>query len=307
MSLTAVGDQVEMVSHSTDSAMVGRSAAPGRRDWVAIALIVGGLTVAYLPTYWDLAFGRWAADAQGHELLVPVIAAWLVYRQRAALAALPDERRHGAAVALLAIGALLYVVGRSQQFLRLELLSQIVVLAAVFVGYGGRRALLIVWFALLFLLFVIPLPYALVLALTGPLKAGVSAVTTQLLFWAGYPIGRSGVVITIGQYELLVSTACAGLQTMFTLEALGLVYVNLRGYRSALRNALLALLIVPVSFCANVIRVAILALVTYHLGDDVGRGFVHGFAGIVLFLVALVLIMAVDRLLTRLLPARYAQ
>jgi exosortase/archaeosortase family protein len=62
----------------------------------------------------------------------------------------------------------------------------------------------------------------------------------------------------------------------------------------------LALLIVPVSFCANVIRVTVLALVTYHLGDDVGRGFFHGFAGMVLFMAALMLIMSVDRALNSL-------
>ena len=58
-----------------------------------------------------------------------------------------------------------------------------------------------------------------------------------------------------------------------------------------------ALLVVPVSFVANVIRVTILALVTYHFGDDFGRGFFHGSAGLVLFLVALMLIISVDRAL----------
>ncbi|HEX6704217.1 MAG TPA: exosortase B [Albitalea sp.] len=278
-----------------------------RGDRLWLALVVGALALAYGPTWWDFTVGRTAADAQGHELLVLVIAAWLFWRHRGDLAALPDAPRHGAAIALLATGALMYVLGRSQQFLRVELLSQLVVLAALMVGYKGWAALRTVWFPLFFLLFVIPLPYTLVMAVTGPLKAGVSAVTTQLLFWAGYPMGRSGVVITIGQYELLVSTACAGLQTMFTLEALGLVYINLKGWRSPLRNTLLALLIVPVSFCANVIRVTVLALVTYHLGDDVGRGFFHGFAGLVLFLAALLLIMAVDRALTSVLPPRYSR
>ena len=57
------------------------------------------------------------------------------------------------------------------------------------------------------------------------------------------------------------------------------------------------MLIVPISFFANVIRVIILVLVTYHFGDEAGQGFVHGFAGMVLFIVALSLILAVDHLL----------
>jgi EpsI family protein len=81
---------------------------------------------------------------------------------------------------------------------------------------------------------------------------------------------------------------------MFTLEALGLLYMNLMRYTSAVHNVLLALLIVPISFCANIVRVCILVLVTYHFGDEAGQGFVHGFAGIVLFMVALALILATD-------------
>jgi len=276
-------------------------------DRVAAAAVAFGLLAAYAPTYWDLTAGRAAADAQGHEMLVLGIALWLIWRCRATLEALTSPPRIVAASVLLGVGALLYVFGRSQQFLRVELLSQVFALAALLVGYRGWPALRIVWFPLFFLLFVIPLPYALVMTLTGPLKAGVSAVTTAMLGWVGYPTGRSGVIITIGQYELLVSTACAGLQTMFTLEAMGLVYINLKGYASALRNGLLALLIVPVSFCANVVRVTSLALITYHFGDDVGRGFFHGFAGMVLFLAALLFIMAVDRMLVWLLPERHAR
>jgi len=60
------------------------------------------------------------------------------------------------------------------------------------------------------------------------------------------------------------------------------------------RNVALALLIIPISFSANVIRVMTLTLVTYYFGDAAGQGFLHGFAGMVLFLTALVLILGVD-------------
>ena len=46
----------------------------------------------------------------------------------------------------------------------------------------------------------------------------------------------------------------------------------------------------------------ILVLVTYHFGDAAGQGFVHDFAGMVLFMVALVLMLAVDRLLNLVFP-----
>ena len=63
---------------------------------------------------------------------------------------------------------------------------------------------------------------------------------------------------------------------------------------SAFRNIGLAILIIPISFSANVIRVITLTLITYYFGDAAGQGFLHGFAGMVLFVTALLLILAVD-------------
>jgi len=59
----------------------------------------------------------------------------------------------------------------------------------------------------------------------------------------------------------------------------------------------LAILVIPIAFAANVVRVIILVLVTYHYGDAAGQGFVHGFAGMVLFLVGLILVLFTDWLL----------
>jgi exosortase/archaeosortase family protein len=55
--------------------------------------------------------------------------------------------------------------------------------------------------------------------------------------------------------------------------------------------------ILPIAFVANIVRVIILVLVTYHLGDEAGQGFLHGAAGMVLMLVALGIFFALDALL----------
>jgi len=133
---------------------------------------------------------------------------------------------------------------------------------------------------------------------TSPLKQAVSFVAADILFAWGYPVSRSGVVLTVGPYLILVADACAGLTSMFSLEAMGLLYLNIVKHPSWLRNAALSVSVVPIAFCANVVRVVVLVLVTYHLGDSVGRGFLHGFAGVVLYLVALILIVGLDRLLS---------
>jgi exosortase B len=199
---------------------------------------------------------------------------------------------------ILTFGLLCYVLGRSQSVLILEVGSMILVLSGIVVMGFGVRTWSRMWFAFFFMLFMIPLPSSVVDVVTLPMKIAVSCAAEHLLYWAGYPVARSGVILSIGQYQLLVADACAGLNSLFTLEALGLLYMNLVRHESAVRNAVLATLIVPISFAANTIRIVCLALITYHLGDAAGQGFLHGFSGLVLFLSALMLIVGVDSLLT---------
>lgn len=281
-----------------------RSRWPAGLDPVAVAWVAAGFALLTVPLLWDVSTGRVAEGMQGHELAIFAVSLYLLYRQRDALAAVREASpRVGGGVCLL--GFALYVFGRAYD-LRLALLSLIVLMAGTLLAFGGRRALRLAWFAVVFPAFALPLPFELVIALTGPMKTAVSAVAVELLSWAGFPMARSGVVMTIGQYQLLVTEACAGLQTMFTLEAMGLLYASLMNHMSAWRNTLLAILVVPIAFAANVVRVIVLALVTYYWGDAAGQGFLHGFSGMVLFFVALVLVVAVDGLLGRI-PALQAR
>lgn len=281
-----------------DSAQPPRSAVlPAGFDWGVFAALAVGLAAFYVPTFLELARVVWPTDEQGHGPIILAVSLWLLYQRRHDIAALPRQPRTGIATAILVFCSMLYVVGVSQQILMFQVGSFILVLAALlllYIGWGGLRAAL---FPLFFLIFMVPLPEALVAAVTAPLKSAVSAVASALLYQLGYPIARSGVMLTIGQYQLLVADACAGLNSMFTLEALGMLYMNLMRYTSIVRNVTLALLLVPIAFCANIVRVVILVLVTYYFGDEAGQGFVHGFAGMVLFLVALMLMLTVDRLL----------
>ena len=275
------------------SAVLGRVRASVQAAWPEWWPVWLGLAALFLPTFARLFSGPWIGEEQGHGPMIFALALWLIYRKWPELAS-PPARQSAAGWALLALGLALHLLGRSQHVLMFEIGAILLVLAAVVLVKRGAPALRALWFPFFFMLFMVPLPSELVAAVTMPMKMAVSWATEHLLFAAGYPIGRSGVVLQIGQYQLLVADACAGLQTLLTLEALGLFYLNLMRHPSAIRNVGLALLIIPISFCANVIRVIVLTLVTYYLGDAAGQGFLHGFAGMVLFLTALALILAVD-------------
>jgi len=261
-------------------------------------LVLAGLLALYVPTGFDLASGIWATDQQSHGPLVLALSVWLMWRQWPAMSrAEPASPASFGGWFVLVLGALLYALGRSQGILGFEVASLIVNLAGCVLVLRGPRRLRLVWFALFFMCFMVPLPSGVVDTLTQPMKLAVSYAAEALLHTAGYPISRTGVVIQIGPYQLLVADACAGLHTLFALEAMGLLYLNVVRSSSLFRNVALAILVVPISFTANVIRVVVLTLITYHLGDAAGQGFLHGFAGMVLFLTALALIIATDSLL----------
>lgn len=283
-----------MPDSSTSRPLVTRADLT-RYIWLLPLLL--GLCALYGPTYLVLVHTVWASDEQGHGPIILVISLWLMWRQRFKFLDLPEQPAMVSGGTLLVLGFLLFALGRTQQIDTFEVASQILVLAAVLLITKGWAALRLMAFPLFFMIFMVPLPSIFVQTVTVPLKMMVSWAAESILYRFDYPVARTGVVISVGQYQLLVADACAGLNSMFTLEALGLLYMNVLNYTSIARNVTLAALIIPISFCANVVRVMILILVTYHFGDEAGQGFVHGFAGMVLFLVALALILTVDSIL----------
>jgi exosortase B len=260
--------------------------------------VLFGLLAMYVPTYYNLAATLWQTEEQAHGPLILIVALYLIWQKRDYL--LADTATKASPVLgslILLFGLLLYVVGRSQDILIFDIGSQIPVLIGILLITRGVPALKTLWFPLFFIVFMIPLPGILVNAVTGPLKQQVSELAEAILYQAGYPIARSGVTLSIGQYQLLVADACSGLNSMFSLSAMGLLYLYLKQHTSWLRNGIIIACLLPIAFVANVVRVIIIVLVTYHFGDEAGQGFIHGFAGILLFIISLLFLFALDGVL----------
>ena len=271
------------------------------REWLPVAV---GLLVLYAPTFYSLASGYWQEDEGAHGPIILAVIAWLIWDRRASLLATPVATAPKAGFALLVLGLLLYVLGRSQEIVLFEIGALALVLAGTLLAMRGWPGLRALWFAILFVAFLVPLPGMFVDALTGPLKQHVSAIAEQLLYTAGYPIARNGVMLTIGQYQLLVADACSGLHSMFSLSALGLLFMYLMARASLLHNAIMLACILPIAFAANIVRVLVLILITYHFGDEAGQGFLHWATGIVLLLAALICLFVLDAVLARVIKPR---
>ena len=273
----------------------------GLRRWLPVTL---GLALMYVPTYVDLAHDLWRQETHTHGPTILALTAWLIWRHRAALVAKPAGGATLAGSVALGLGLVLYITGRSQSIALFEVGSHIPVLGGVVLLLLGWRALGRLWFPLFFLIFLVPLPGFVIVAMTGPLKNLIAQGVESMLYGLGYPIARSGVELSIGQYQLLIADACSGMNSIYSLAALSLLYLYLTGPRNHGRTALMLASIVPIALTANFIRVLILVLVTFHLGYDAGQSFFHGSAGMALFVTALLLLLGFDALLHRLLPWR---
>jgi len=269
--------------------------------------ILLGILALYIPVYFQLFNGLWQKSDFAHGPIVLMVVIYLFWEKRHLLetpvvakkASLGNTVSQAICWICIVFGLLIYIVGKSQDIIAFSVGSQMIIFSALILMIFGLKTLKAFWLPIFFIFFMIPLPSFVVDVITVPMKIAVSEVAEQLLYSAGYPIARSGVVLHMGQYQLLVADACAGMHTLISLEALGLLYLSLVKHDSLFRNITLATLIIPISFTANVIRVITLVLITYYFGDEVGQGFVHGFAGMLLFIVALIIIMTVDSLLQR--------
>lgn len=269
---------------------------PAHEGWRWLPIIIGLLAIC-IPSFFHLMQTTWQTEENGHGPIILMVVCWLILKKRHAVLNTPNKPSAIIGWVSLVLSLLAFIVGRSQSIDTIEVAALIPMLIGILLLMRGWEAVRAMWFPLVFIFFLIPLPGLLVEIITGSLKQHVSGIAEEILYAAGYPIARIGVMLSIGQYKLLVADACSGLNSMFSLSALGLIYLYLMKYRSWLHNGIMLLAILPIAFAANVIRVMALVLITYYFGDEAGQGFAHMAAGMLLFVAALMLLMAFDVML----------
>jgi exosortase B len=265
-----------------------------RHVWIPI---IAGALVLYVPAYLDIAATVFSGEGLTQQTICLALWSWTVWTQRAEFSLLETgESRSTVGWLLIGSGGVLYALGRSQEFFLFELGSQIPLFVGIVLVMLRRGAIWRLWFPVVLLLFLIPVPGSALDKILVPLKKLVSTIVAQLLYSAGLPIARDGVVLYVGRYQLLIADACSGLNSMIALTAVGLLYVYLARYRRFLPNAVLIAAITPIALLANILRVAALVLVTYYAGEDAGEQF-HGYAAFAEVLVVFGAFLGLDRLL----------
>ena len=275
-----------------------RAAVPASRRFVTPAnlLLALGCALLVLPTMLQVARDSWSTEQGGHGPLVLATGLWALWRE---LRSTKIEFRPAPllpSLLLVVFTLALFVVARITGVLEVEAFAMYGALISAAYMLLGPALIRAVWFPLVYLAFTLPPPDTVVTAVTQPIKIAISEGAVSLLYLLGYPVASSGVTIQIGQYQLLVAAACAGLNSIVTLTALCVFYVYLRHRSNPVAFLVIALAAIPVAIISNFVRVIVLVLITYYLGDAAAQGFLHDFAGLLMFAVALLTIFGVDKL-----------
>jgi exosortase len=263
-------------------------------DLAGLAVLLLGLAAIVAPTMVFVAQESWTTEQGSHGPIVLFTGLWLLWRQWGQAKHLATRPGGAIGALLLAASLAFYAFARITQIVEIEGYAMYACLLSVLYSTVGPVAMKHMWFPLFYLVFIFPPPETLVDAVTLPMKMELSKAAVRFLDLLGYPIGGEGVMIYIGQYELLVAAACSGLNSIISLSAISLFYIYVRHQADWRYAGLLVLLIVPVALLANFVRVLILILLTYHLGEAAAQGFLHNFAGVFMFAVALIAIFLAD-------------
>jgi exosortase len=270
-----------------------------RTDKVLLGLLLLLLVWLYAPVMLSLIQQWWQDDNYQHGFIVPVVSGALLYRRRHELADAKPGAGTVAGVITLAIAAGLLVIGTAASELmtmRLSLPTFIIGILLVLKGSDFvRRAL----FPLLFLYFMVPLPYIIYYKIAFPMQLFSAKVSAAVLDGLGVNIIRHGNVLNIPGYSLEVVAACSGLRSLMTMIVLSLIIGAIGGLSFKGRVTLL-LFAVPAAVIANVVRLTVTGLGAYMVSPSFADGFLHTASGVVVFATGTIVLMAVFPLARRL-------
>src|SRR4051794_10137497 len=247
-----------------------------------LAIALAALGWVYWPTLREL-YETWVSHPEySHGPLVPIFALYLLFKRQSAPTAASARPWPVVGFVALAFAIALRLAGSATSFLPLEGLSLVLCLGALAALAGGRAALVRFWPPLVFLLFMIPLPYEASRLLGAQLQQVGTLATTYLLQCFGQPAIAEGNRILIGNVTLNVVEACSGLRMLVTFFAFSTAAVFLMDRHWLVKGLVLASA-VPIALLTNVLRITATGLAHVWLadGDDKTKvlNFIHDFNG----------------------------
>jgi exosortase len=167
---------------------------------------------------------------------------------------------------------------------------------------AGRRVMIWALPGLLFLLFMIPLPFRIEQLLSWHLQTITTTVSTAILECLGQAAIAEGHTIYLGDHVLEIEQACSGLRMFMGISAVAFAFVVLN-QRPWWERIILVLAVAPVAMLSNSIRVVVTGLLMKMVSGEAAARFSHDAAGWGMIVVAALLFGLLVAFLRRLVVA----
>ena len=273
-----------MSASAAGAANAARTA--GLRGWpgaiAATALVVATVLLLYRDTLVAMV-GIWSrSETFAHAFLVPPIVAWLIWRQRAALAVRAPSPQAWMLAPMAAAGLLwlLGELGSANAAAQFALVALLVTAALAVIGLEASRP---IWFALGFLFFMVPFGEFLL----PQLMSWTADFTVAALRLSGVPVYRDGLQFVIPSGSWSVVEACSGVRYLIASVMVGTLYAHLN-YRSTRRRLAFVGVALLVPIVANWVRTYLIVMLGHLSNNKLAAGvdhLVYGwlFFGVVMF------------------------
>lgn len=256
-------------------------------------LWVYGNSLAILPGIWE------EQPQYSHGYLVPAFAAVLIWMRWQPLGEVSTAERWWG-VAILAVSLLLRLPLTFFAQTIPEMLTFLPALLGVFVIVGGWNTLRWAWPAIVFMVFMYPLPDVLERGLLDPLQKLATIASTYCLQTLGLSAFREGNRIILGgDIKLGVVDACSGLRMLTIFQALT-VAIILVTVRPMWQQVVLFLSATPIALAVNIARITVTGVLYVYASKELAETVFHDLAGWVMMPMALGLLYCELQLLDHL-------
>ncbi len=198
---------------------------------------------------------------------------------------------------LLTAGISLRLFGSCYYYVWLEPISIVPSVAGLVLLIGGSGAWKWAWPSVLFLSFMVPLPYRVDTALAGPLQRLATVVSTFLMQVIGLPALAEGNTILVNDHTLGIVEACSGLRMLVVFFALSTAVVMVI-QRPWLDKLIVLMSSIPIALFCNVIRILVTGILFEATSSEWAHAFFHDAAGWMMMLLALALLAGELQLLS---------
>lgn len=253
--------------------------------------------ILYGKTLWELEY-QWRTEADySHGYLIPFLSLGILYSRRDTFPGF-DARLHWLGVVLLLFAGLIKAIGLIFFMEFLEGWSIVPWLGGCVALFLGPRALLWAAPAVLFLLFMVPLPFQVETLLSWKLQSLVTILSSAALRILGFPAVSEGNTIWIGQSQMLVEEACSGLRIFVGMAAFAFFWVTLIR-RAWIDKWIVIASVIPLAVIANCVR-SVIVCISYYWFDVSVANRIHDWAGIFMIGLAASLVWMVKQYWERL-------